>query len=149
MAVDDLYQGILLDHFRHPRNREPLEPGRESWQERNPACGDTVRLHADLGAGRLDHLVHDTHGCAISVASASVMTGLLGGLPAAEALQRAETFMLLLRGDDPLPADLDDRLAAVATVRKFPMRIKCALVPWVALSQWLSTGRSAVEVSRD
>lgn len=139
MAADDLYQGILLDHFRHPRNRQAIEPGAESWQERNPACGDTVRLHADLGAGRLDHLVHETHGCAISVASASIMTGLLAGCPAAEALRRAEAFIHLLKGEDPLPADLDDRLAAVATVRKFPMRIKCALLPWVALSKWLAT----------
>ena len=138
MAADDLYQGILLDHFRNPRNRQAIEPGAESWQERNPACGDTVRLHADLGVGRLDHLVHDTHGCAISVASASVMTGLLEGLPLAEARGRADAFIALLKGDDALPPDLDDRLGAVATVRKFPMRVKCALLPWVAVSKWLS-----------
>lgn len=138
MAADDLYQGILLDHFRHPRNRQVIEPGTESWQERNPACGDTVRLRADIAAGRLDHFVHDTHGCAISVASASVMTGLLAGLSLAEARGRAEAFIALLKGDDALPPDLDDRLAAVATVRKFPMRLKCALLPWVAVSKWLS-----------
>ncbi len=138
MADDDLYQGILLDHFRHPRNRRVIEPGGESWQERNPACGDTVRLHADLRAARLDHLIHDTHGCAISVASASIMTAMLEGGAPVEALRRAEDFMTLLKGDAPLPAGLDDRLAAIATVRKFPMRIKCALLPWVALSKWMA-----------
>lgn len=137
MAADDLYQGILLDHFRNPRNRQAIEPGGESWQERNPACGDTVRLRAQIDEGRLQHLVHDTHGCAISVASASIMTGLLEGIPVTEALRRAEAFIQFLKGDDPLPADLDDRLAAVATVRRFPMRIKCALLPWMALSKWL------------
>lgn len=140
MERDDLYQGILLDHFRNPRHRVAMEAAAAAWQERNPACGDVVLLQADLSQGRLDRLVHDTRGCAISVASASIMTGLLEGLPVAEAGKRAADVCAFLRGDDPLPADADDRLAALATVRAFPMRLKCALLPWVGLGKWLAQG---------
>ena len=137
MDAEGLYQDILLDHFRHPRHARSIAETEAVWTEKNPMCGDLIRLWADLSTGRVTGLVHDTKGCAISVASASIMADWLQDMPVPEVLERIKSFRELLTGHDPAPQGLDPSLAALLTVRRFPMRLKCALLPWTAFEKWL------------
>jgi nitrogen fixation NifU-like protein len=135
MNVESLYQDIILDHYKHPRGRELLaSPSGESHQV-NPTCGDEVTVQVSLDeAGHL-LLGYEGQGCSISQASASVMSELLTGTdPAAANIMRAG-FVELMQGRGAIEPDeelLGDGIAFVG-VAKYPARIKCALLPWMAL----------------
>ncbi len=133
-SFDDLYQEIVLDHYRSPRNKARLDHVPESMVHENPSCGDSIKLEVMVGSdGKLRSLRFDGRGCAISTASASLMTEKLTGLPVSEARRLADTFIGSLRGDGPLEA-LDDMgdLAAFKGVSQFPVRVKCATLAWHA-----------------
>lgn len=135
MNVESLYQEIILDHYKNPRGRGTLEaPAGESHQV-NPTCGDevTVQVSTD-GAGHL--LVgYEGQGCSISQASASVMAEMVAGLDPAEAETIRSAFLDLMHSKGE--AEPDDEVlgdgVAFAGVAKYPARIKCALLPWMAL----------------
>ena len=134
-AFDDLYQEIVLDHYRSPRNRARLDNIPESMVHENPSCGDSIKLEVVLdGDRRVQKVRFDGRGCAISTASASLMTEKLRGLTVAEARALAKTFIHALRGEEPVD-ELDDMgdLAAFKGVAKFPVRVKCATLAWHAL----------------
>jgi nitrogen fixation protein NifU and related proteins len=135
MNVESLYQDIILDHYKHPRGRALLDdPSGESHQV-NPTCGDEVTVQVALDSdGRLV-VGYEGQGCSISQASASVMSELVSGVepPAADEMRLA--FMELMHSRGAVEPDEDvlgDGIAFVG-VAKYPARIKCALLPWMAL----------------
>jgi nitrogen fixation NifU-like protein len=134
MDMEDLYQEIILDHYRRPRNKVPLDHIPDSLAHENPLCGDSLKLQVIIdGTGAVETVKFDGKGCAISTASASIMTGLVRGKSVDEARALAERFIRVLRGEDP-PESLDslDELAAFKGVIRFPVRVKCATLPWHA-----------------
>ena len=133
-ALDDLYMEIILDHYKSPRNKTDLSHIDDDQAHENPSCGDTVKLEMTLGDdGRIAEVCFDGHGCAISTASASLMTERLAGLTPEEARAFIEVFLMVLRGDEP-PERLEEwgDLAVLGGVVQFPMRVKCATLAWHA-----------------
>jgi nitrogen fixation NifU-like protein len=136
--LDSLYQEIILDHYKHPRNPGLREPYEAEVHHVNPTCGDevTVRVHVE-GTGDdavVRDVSYDAVGCSISQASTSVMTELLIGKPVPDAMQVLASFQELMQGKGQVEPDeevLEDGIA-FAGVAKFPARIKCALLGWMA-----------------
>lgn len=137
MEPDDLYQDILLDHFRHPRHFQALPDPAVLVDEENPLCGDHIRLTARVENGRIADVRFDGKGCAISLASASMMSERLMGMPAAEARALIVDFVTLMRGEKEFDPDAWGDLAALAGVRQFPLRVKCATMSWHAMEKAL------------
>jgi len=137
-VFDELYQEIIMDHYRHPRGAASLDRVPDSRLMENPTCGDAVKLEVQLdGEGRVREVLHDGHGCAISTASASLMTEATRGLEKGEVRDMAERVIAALRGDEgpEKVSELDDLgdLAALGGVRGLPLRVKCATLAWRAL----------------
>jgi nitrogen fixation NifU-like protein len=134
--LDELYEQIVLDHYRNPRNSDPLRDPAVSVEVNNPFCGDEVRLQLARDAeGRVSLVSVSGRGCAISQASGSLMSGLLTGLDATGLTERARVARRMLKGEaitDPEVESLGD-MSALAGVRKYPVRVKCALLAWTAL----------------
>lgn len=130
----ELYQEVILDHGKNPRNlRHPPDANRHAHGA-NPMCGDTVTVYLTVdGQGRVADVAFEGKGCAISMASASIMTEVLKGRSVDEAKKLFEGFHEMATEDDAAP-DMDeetfDRLAALSGVRQFPMRVKCATLAW-------------------
>ena len=138
MDLDSLYQEIILDHYKNPHHAGLRDPYEAEVHHVNPTCGDEVTLRVHLsGAGDdvvIEDVSYDAEGCSISQAAASVMTDLVIGKPLTEALAVHETFLELMQsraGVDPDEDVLEDAIA-FAGVAKFPARIKCALLSWMA-----------------
>ena len=130
-----LYQELILDHYRRPRNKGALEGATHSVSLNNPLCGDEIDLQLRVA----DEVIRDVRfigrGCSISQASASMMTQLLKDRTVPQALTLAARMSAMMQGDETAAKDktLGD-LRALAGVSKFPVRIKCALLPWNALT---------------
>ena len=137
MEFDDLYQDILLDHFKHPRNFQPLSDGEVLVDEENPTCGDHIRLTTGVENGRITGVRFDGKGCAISLASASMMSERMNGLTPDEARQMIAEYVAFMRGEKDLDEDWLGDLAALAGVRQFPLRVKCATMSWHAMEKAL------------
>jgi nitrogen fixation protein NifU and related proteins len=134
MNPEDLYQEIILDHYRNPHHAGLREPFEAEVHHVNPTCGDEVTLRVHLTEGTVSDVSYDAEGCSISQAAASVMTDLVIGKPLAEALAVHETFLELMQGRGSVEPDedvLEDGIA-FAGVAKFPARVKCALLSWMA-----------------
>jgi nitrogen fixation NifU-like protein len=135
MSTDlrDLYQEIILDHSRKPKNAGVLEDPTGEAQGNNPLCGDRVTVYVKLGGDRIEDVRFDARGCAISVASASMMTELLKEKTLEDAEAVFERFNTQLTAKEvPVFAE-DDELSALMGVRDFPTRVKCATLPWHTL----------------
>ena len=134
----ELYQEVILDHGRNPRNFRRIEDADGEAKGDNPLCGDRVHVYVKLnGAGGLGDVAFQGRGCAITTASASMMTELLKGRSEAEARRLFDLFHAVCTDEafDPLdvPEEFEeelDRLQVMAGVRQFPMRVKCATLPW-------------------
>ncbi len=135
MALDELYREVILDHYAHPRNRGRLVPSDVSVEGTNPLCGDELFLTVRLRDGRVEDARFEGRGCSISQASTSMMTEVIKGKTIQEVHALVAQFKGMMHGQEP-GADLGD-LAALQGVRKFPVRIKCATLSWVALEQGL------------
>jgi nitrogen fixation NifU-like protein len=146
VSFDGLYGAAIMDHFRNPRHRAPLDVADVAAHEFNPFCGDEVTLRVQLdAAGRVSRVSSQSQGCSIIQASASMMAEGMEGKSAEELEELARLFRELMRGDDlddDVLAQLKD-LAALQVVRRYPVRIKCALLPWTALEEGLAELRSA------
>ncbi|MCW2502648.1 MAG: iscU [Actinomycetia bacterium] len=130
----DLYQEIILDHYKHPQGRGLREPFDAEVHHVNPTCGDEVTLRVSLKDGVLADVSYDGQGCSISQASASVLHELLTGRPVAEAMSVLDSFTELMGSRGQLEPDEDvlgDGIA-FAGVSKYPARVKCALLAWMA-----------------
>jgi len=129
----DLYQEVILDHNRRPRNFGPLPAANRRAEGHNPLCGDRVTVYLDLVDGRLQDVAFQGSGCAISTASASLMTEALKGLTLEEARGLFKGFHdLVTLGAVEGSPDLG-KLAVFTGVREYPMRVKCATLAWHAL----------------
>lgn len=136
-GTDELHQALIRDHFRRPRNRGALEAPTNSGRAHNRFCGDTVVMWARIEDGLLTKVTFDGRGCAISQAAASMLTRVARGKGAAEIAVLRQTFVDGLAPDaPPLPKELGD-LRAMAGVRRFPSRIRCAVLPFDALEDAL------------
>lgn len=135
-SLQDLYQQVILDHYRRPRNKGPLEDATHTLTLNNPLCGDVIDLMLKLEGDRITEVHFEGKGCSISLASASMMSGLLKGRTVQDALDVMDTFTRMLHGDTDAAADtgLGD-LRALAGVSKFPVRVKCALLAWDCLQE--------------
>jgi len=135
-SLSSLYQEVILDHYRSPRNKGEMPDATHTVTMNNPMCGDVVELHLRLEGDRIEDATFEGKGCSISQAAASMMTGELAGRTVPEALALDEKFTRLLHGEAQLARDeeLGD-LRALAGVAKFPVRIKCALLGFNCLEE--------------
>lgn len=138
--LEQLYQDIILQHSKRPKNERLLDPCTCKAEGYNPLCGDHVTVYVNEADGRIVDCSFQGQGCAISRASASIMTGLLRGLTPAEAQAKAAAVYQILTAPQEPDTSLDELgdLAALTGVRKFPARIKCATLAWHALEEALS-----------
>ena len=146
MDLDNLYQEILLDHYRHPHHKGLREPFEAEVHHVNPTCGDEVTLRVHLSEGVVEDVSYDALGCSISQAAASVMTDLVIGQPIGKAFEAHEAFLELMQGRGKIEPDeevLEDGIA-FAGVAKFPARVKCALLSWMA---WKDATAQSLEAS--
>jgi nitrogen fixation NifU-like protein len=128
--LDELYQEIILDHYRRPRNRGQAQPADVRAKDSNPLCGDEIEITCRFADGKLAEVKFDGHGCSICLASASIMTQKLVGKTAAEAVAFIENFQQMMRGDIAFGGRELGDLKALEGVLKFPVRVKCATLPW-------------------
>ncbi|MEM9554892.1 MAG: Fe-S cluster assembly sulfur transfer protein SufU [Acidobacteriota bacterium] len=127
--LKSLYQEIILDHYRTPRNLEALEGARHATGH-NPLCGDRVEVFLDIEDDTVQRATFRGAGCAISMAAASLMTEALKGKSLAEAREISTHFRRMVRGDDEVGDHDLGKLAALAGVRDIPIRVKCATLAW-------------------
>ena len=132
MELDALYQEIILDHYKHPHHRGLREPYDVEVHHVNPTCGDEVTLRVHLVGETVVDVSYDALGCSISQAAASVMTDLVIGRSLEEATALHEDFLALMQGKGEPDEDRLEDGVAFAGVAKFPARIKCALLSWMA-----------------
>ncbi|WP_068271041.1 Fe-S cluster assembly sulfur transfer protein SufU [Aldersonia kunmingensis] len=135
MRMEQMYQEVILDHYKHPHNRGLREPFGAEVQHVNPTCGDevTLRVHIDAD-GNVADVSYDGQGCSISQASTSVLTDQVIGLPVQQALKVVDSFneMIGSRGTVEGDEDVIGDGIAFAGVAKYPARVKCALLGWMA-----------------
>lgn len=153
MSTDALYQELILEHNRKPRNFGEVPNADRVVEGRNPLCGDEVKLSVKLDGDRIDDIKFTSppgKGCAISKASASLMTTAVKGKPRAEAERLFEAFHRLVRGElSPEEQRELGSLRAFAGVARFPMRVKCASLAWHALHSALEGGAGAISTELD
>jgi len=140
-SLRELYQDVILDHSRHPRHSGVLDNATHKAEGYNPLCGDRVTVYLALDdAGRVADIKFQGKGCAISQASASLMTDLLMGRKKEDAQKLMDGFLHLVKGEDAGGLSADDRetLDVLSGISEFPMRVKCATLAW-------HTFKSAVE----
>jgi nitrogen fixation NifU-like protein len=145
-SLRELYQDVILDHSRHPRHFGRLEGATHSGQGHNPLCGDRVTIYLLVDASdRIKDIKFEGKGCAISQASASLMTDMLIGRTTTEAEKLMGGFLHLVRGEDAgnLNGDDRERLDVMAGVSAFPMRVKCATLAWHTMRSALEGGETA------
>ncbi len=139
MQLDDVYQEIILDHYKHPRHSRIIVEDEALINEENPTCGDHIKLNARLENGRIADVEIDCQGCAICSASASMMAERVVGQSVDEVLAFSGALIEMMRGGAVLPeSDLGD-LAALSGVRQYPLRVKCATMPWHAIESAIKT----------
>jgi nitrogen fixation NifU-like protein len=140
--LTDLYQEVILDHNRRPRNFGALADATHRALGHNPLCGDRLTLHLKIEGDRLAGVAFDGSGCAISKASASLMTDAIKGRTIDEALRLFDAVhaMLTTPIDQPVDESPVGKLAVLAGVREFPVRVKCASLAWHTLKQALAGG---------
>ena len=138
MQLESMYQEIILDHYRNPHHKGLRDPFDAEVYHVNPTCGDEIRLRVGLkdvaGEQVVEDVSYDALGCSISQASASVMSDLVIGKPVAEAMRIGEAFLELMQSKGQSEPDEDalEDAVAFAGVSKYPARVKCALLGWMA-----------------
>ena len=148
MQLDSLYQEIILDHYKHPQGRGLREPYEAEVHHVNPTCGDEITLRVHLSGDQVEDVSYEGMGCSISQAAASMLYELLRGKSVAEAFEvhDAYTEMIGSRGQIEPDEKLLEDAVAFAGVSKYPGRVKCALLPWMAFkdaaSRAVSGGKS-------
>ncbi len=145
--LDDLYQEVILDHYRNPRNHGEIPNPHVSSRGFNPFCGDEVFLGLNLDANqKIESVAFHGQGCSISQASASILTTLVKNKSLPEAEDLSQLLRELLRGKELSDDELDQigDMEALQGVRQFPIRVKCALLPWATLDDGIADYRSNI-----
>lgn len=141
----DLYQEVILDHYKRPRNFGPLEEADHKAEGHNPLCGDRVTIYLVIEGDVIRNISFQGAGCAISTASASLMTEMLKGKTLAEVETLFGEFHAMLTGDPSQPADpVQGKLAVFSGVREFPARVKCATLSWHTLQAALKEQKEPI-----
>ncbi len=148
MQLQSMYQDIILDHYRNPHGRGLRDPFDAEVHHVNPTCGDEVTLRVHLDGETISDVSYEGMGCSISQASVSAMYDLVVGQRVTDALETGEHFMRLMqsKGDASVAEELEDELEdaiAFAGVSKYPARVKCALMSWMALKDASARALSA------
>jgi nitrogen fixation NifU-like protein len=149
MELNELYRDVILDHNRRPRNFGALDPADASVEGFNPMCGDRLTVRLQMADDKIREIRFEGQGCAISTASASMMTEAVKGKTAAEALQLFDRVHQLLTDDAAPPADDLGKLAALSGVREYPARVKCASLCWHTMAAALRAGGAAAAVTTE
>ena len=146
---DALYQEIILDHYKHPHGRGLREPFEAEAHHVNPTCGDEVTVRVHVRDGVVEDVSYDGAGCSISQAAASVLYELVRGQAVDRAFVRHEAFLTLMSGRGQVEPDEDllEDAVAFAGVARYPARIKCALLPWMAFKD--ATARALEAPNRE
>ena len=131
--LDALYRDVILDHHRSPRNFERMENAEIKTEGYNPLCGDRIEMFLKIESGKV-HSCFQGEGCSICMSSASMMTEEMNGKSVAEVKEWIDAFRQLMRGEK-CPLSIEGDLEALLGVRQFPVRIKCALLPWTTLQE--------------
>lgn len=140
--VSLLYQQVILEHYRHPRNRGAVPGATHQGTASNPVCGDEVVVQVRMRDDVIEAVMFSGRGCAISQAAASLMTGALTGRTLDEGAALRERFAAMMRGDAEAEQNVVlGSLRGLAGIAKFPSRIRCALLPWEAVEAAVGTSR--------
>ena len=131
--LTDLYQEVILDHNRRPRNFRKIDPASHHAEGYNPLCGDKLSLTLQVDGGGIADVAFEGSGCAISKASASLMTDAVKGKSVDEARSLFERFHRMVTTPPDVPVEDMGKLSALAGVREFPVRVKCASLAWHTL----------------
>ncbi|HET9709571.1 MAG TPA: SUF system NifU family Fe-S cluster assembly protein [Gemmatimonadales bacterium] len=144
--LSDLYQQIIVEHNRAPRNFKKLAHPTRAAEGANPLCGDQIKLEVELAGDRISDIGFQGSGCAISQASASLLTGAVQGKSTADAQELFRQVHAMLTSAPGTPVDTAGlgKLAALAGVRQFPVRVKCASLPWHTLRAALQSAAEPV-----
>ena len=155
MSVESLYQDIILDHYRNPQHRGLNDPFDAEVHHVNPTCGDEVTLRVRLNGATVEDVSWEGEGCSISQASTSIMTDLVIGHDVGYALELQKEFLTLMQSrghedalDDATAERLDDAIA-FAGVAKYPARVKCALLGWMAMKSAIAEAEPTLEPTVD
>jgi nitrogen fixation NifU-like protein len=134
MDLENLYQEIILDHYKHPRGKGLRDPFQAEVHHVNPTCGDEITLRVEVDGGVVTDVSYDGMGCSISQASASVLFEQLVGQTVESGLATTDEFLALMQGRGQVEPDEDvlGDAIAFAGVAKYPARVKCALLSWMA-----------------
>lgn len=143
--LTELYREVILDHNKHPRNFGRLDPHDAEAKGHNPLCGDQLTITLRCNGDQIDDLRFEGNGCAISMASASMMTEAVKGKSRINATDLATRIHALLTQDNASSKDLG-KLAALSGVREFPVRVKCASLCWHTLNAALAQSESSAPI---
>ena len=146
--IDDLYQETILDHSKHPRNCHAMNDANRNAEGYNPLCGDKLKLYVKMEGDIVKDASFQGSGCAISTASASLMTESLKGKTRDEALKLLDKFHDLLTTDTPVTKDLG-KLVVFCGVRDYPARVKCATLAWHTLKSALNGAAEPVSTETE
>ena len=153
VRMEQMYQEVILDHYKHPLHRGLREPFGAEVHHVNPTCGDEITLRVKYDGTKIEDVSYEGQGCSISQASASVLNELLVGKDVAEAQKIQETFLELMQSkgkiepDDAMEDVLEDAVA-FAGVSKYPARVKCALLSWMAWKDATAQALSGANAER-
>lgn len=142
---DELYRETILDHYHNPRNQGVLESPTVEVEGVNPMCGDELTLFLDVAEGTIKEIKIKGRGCSINTASGSMMSELMAGLQLEQAEELVSTFKSMMLNKDELvelPEDMED-LEALQGVKRYPVRIKCALLPWNTMLEGIQSARES------
>lgn len=144
---DELYRETILDHYHNPRNQGVMESPTVEVEGVNPLCGDELTLFLDVDSGTIRDIKIKSRGCSINTASGSMMTELMSGLALDQAEQLVSTFKTMMLNKDEhveLPEEMED-LEALQGVKRYPVRIKCALLPWNTMLEGIESAKQAAD----
>jgi len=144
-GVDDLYQELILDHYRRPRHRGTLAEPTVAVDHNNPMCGDQIHMELRIEGGRIAEVAHTGEGCSISQSSASMLGEVVAGRSTDEALALVEHFRQVMHSAESPDEDRLGDAVALEGVARYPARVKCALLSWMALKDAVQTHRSTTE----
>ena len=133
--ISALYQELILDHYRRPRNKGTLENADASVEMKNPLCGDEINLQVAFDGASVSDLKFSGRGCSISQASADMMADVVKGQALESASELADSFKSMMAQTDDGSSDSLGDLAALQHVKRYPVRVKCALLPWNTLAE--------------
>jgi nitrogen fixation protein NifU and related proteins len=136
MSTEDLSREVILDHYQNPRNHGRLEHPTMANRGHNPLCGDEIDLFVEIdNQERILEIAFSGRGCSISQASASMMTDAVKGQTLDEVESAVQRFTQRMANREPAPQELDEELDALQGVKRYPARVKCALLPWTTLRE--------------